>query len=51
MTFPDFNTIKMQWSWGIMTEDFLGTYVQIGTITADQFKELSGKEYQAPTAS
>lgn len=50
MTFPDFNTIKMQWDWGIMTPEFLGTYVQIGTITTDQYKELTGKDYTATTA-
>lgn len=49
MTFPSFDDIKMQWGWGIMTPEFLGTYVSICTITADQYKELTGKDYTAPT--
>lgn len=48
MNFPTFDDIKVQWSWGIMTPDFLGTYVQIGTITADQYKQLTGTDYVAP---
>lgn len=48
MNFPTFDDIKIQWSWGIMTPDFLGTYVQIGTITSDQYKQLAGKDYVAP---
>ncbi len=45
MTFPNFDVIKQQWAWGYMDEIFLGTYVKIGTITAAQFKEISGKDY------
>ncbi|MGF7436742.1 XkdX family protein [Lentilactobacillus senioris] len=42
--------IKMQWSWGMMTDDQLGNFVIWGNITPEQYKEISGKEYVAPTA-
>ncbi|GAX04056.1 hypothetical protein IWT140_01693 [Secundilactobacillus pentosiphilus] len=51
MNFPTFDDIKVQWSWGIMTPEFLATYVQIGTITAEQYKQLTDKDYVAPTAA
>lgn len=47
--FPDFNLVQMQWGWGFMQLSDLTWYATNGNITADQFKQLSGKDYQAPT--
>lgn len=49
--YPNFDVLKMQYSWGhlFMTDEFLATYVPLRTITADQYKEITGKEYGAPT--
>ncbi|MGF7436339.1 XkdX family protein [Lentilactobacillus senioris] len=48
--FPTYDTIKMFADWGMLTDKDAIMYVQIGTITEDQYKELMGKEYVAPTA-
>ena len=47
MNFPDLDTIKMLYSWGTLTPN-ADWYVQIGSLTADQYKELTGNDYQAP---
>lgn len=48
--YPDFNAIKMQYSWGtdFMTDSDVADYVSYGTITADQYKEITGKDYVTP---
>lgn len=52
MTFPTFAVLKMQYSWGptFMPDTLLATYVPLGTITADQYKELTGKDYKEPVS-
>lgn len=51
MIYPNFEVLKMQYSWGptFMPDSFLATYVPLGTITADQYKQITGKDYEAPT--
>lgn len=49
MTFPTFDTIKMLYGWGALANG-PEWYVTMGTITTDQYKELTGKDYVAPTA-
>jgi len=53
MIYPNFDVLKMQYSWGpmFMTDEFLATYVPLGTITADQYKDITGKDYTAPTTA
>lgn len=52
MVYPNFDSLKMQYSWGApyMTDEILASFVGYGTITADQYKTISGKDYVAPTA-
>ncbi|WP_288531475.1 XkdX family protein [uncultured Secundilactobacillus sp.] len=45
---PSFNTIQVQYSWGMLTPDDLANYTAGGFMTADQYKELTGTDYQAP---
>lgn len=53
-TFPPFDQIKQLYAWGCLTDPSGSTengpawYLQMGSITADQFKELTGKDYVAP---
>lgn len=46
--FPDFSTIKMLYSWGCLSPN-ADWYVQMNRLTADQYKELTGEDYTAPT--
>lgn len=52
MTYPNFEVLKMQYGWGpmFMTDSFLATYVPLGTITADQYKEITGTDYKPTEA-
>jgi len=46
--FPDFPTIKLLYSWNVLTPA-LEWYVANKNLTAEQYKELTGKDYVAPT--
>lgn len=48
MTFPPFDQIKQLYAWGCLTGG-PEWYVQMGSITADQYKELTGKDYVVST--
>lgn len=45
-----FSMIQMLASMGLLTNDAAMEYVRLGTITADQYNVLMGKEYTAPVA-
>ncbi|GEB75221.1 XkdX family protein [Levilactobacillus brevis] len=53
MIYPNFDVLKMQYSWGptFMPDTLLATYVPLGTITPEQYKELTGNDYTAPTTA
>jgi uncharacterized XkdX family phage protein len=36
------------WSWGNHDLAYYQTYVQLGLITAEQYKEIVGEDYVAP---
>ncbi|WP_282804008.1 XkdX family protein [Secundilactobacillus kimchicus] len=44
--YPNFNIIQIQYSWGLLTPDDLANYTAGGFITPDQYKEITGKDYQ-----
>lgn len=46
----DYEQCKIFWSWGEHHLDYYQTYVQLGQITADQYKDITGEVYVAPTA-
>lgn len=51
MIFPDFDSIK---SWydttpKLWTKDMVGEAVECNKITADQYKEIIGEDYQSTT--
>lgn len=48
MLYPTFEIIKMQYSWGpaFMVDEDVAYYVPLKTITADQYKEITGKNYE-----
>jgi hypothetical protein len=46
------DTLKIFWNdWGNHNLDYYKYYVQIKAITADQYKKITGSDYQAPAAS
>lgn len=47
MTYPDFSAIKYFYSLKLWTDDMVGQAVNFKVITADQYKELTGKDYVA----
>lgn len=49
MLYPTFDVLNMQYAWGpaFMTDEILASYVPLKTITAEQYKEISGKDYVA----
>ena len=51
MTYPDFNAIKYFYGLKLWTDDMVGQAVNLKVITADQYKELTGKDYAAPAAT
>lgn len=48
MTFPSFDTIKMLYGWGALTNG-PEWYVTMKVITTDQYKKLTGKDYEPET--
>lgn len=47
MTYPDFSAIKYFYGLKLWTDDMVGQAVNFKVITADQYKELTGKDYVA----
>jgi uncharacterized XkdX family phage protein len=45
MTYPDFKAIKYFYELKLWTDDMVGQAVSLKVITADQYKELTGKDY------
>lgn len=45
----DYEQCKIFWSWGEHQLDYYQTYVQLGQITADQYKDITGEDYVMPT--
>jgi hypothetical protein len=46
------DTLKIFWNdWGNHNLDYYKYYVQIKAITADQYKKITGSDYQAPVAA
>ncbi|MCS8573458.1 XkdX family protein [Pediococcus pentosaceus] len=45
----DYEQCKIFWSWGEHHLDYYQTYVQLGQITADQYKDITGEDYVVPT--
>lgn len=45
MTYPDFSAIKYFYGLKLWTDDMVGQAVICKAITADQYKELTGKDY------
>lgn len=45
-----FDLFNMWKSWGMLEESDVNDAVIAGLITEDQYKDLMGKEYMAPTA-
>lgn len=43
-----FEECKIFWSWGNHELDYYKTFVQLGCITADQYKDITGDDYVAP---
>jgi uncharacterized XkdX family phage protein len=50
MTYPDFSAIKYFYGLKLWTDDMVGQAVNFKAITADQYKELTGKDYAAATS-
>lgn len=46
----DFDTIKLFFGWNVLTPS-IDWYAQNGFITTDQYKQITGKDYQAPTTT
>ncbi|KAF0348559.1 XkdX family protein [Pediococcus pentosaceus] len=44
-----FEQCKIFWSWGNHELDYYQIYVQLGQINADQYKDITGEVYVAPT--
>lgn len=47
MTFPDYDAIKGWFDLKLWTDDMVGQAVNFKVITADQYKEITGKDYVA----
>lgn len=45
-----YELVKMLASMGMLTEADANTYVELGSITPEQYQALIGKEYVAPAA-
>lgn len=39
--------LKLQLGWGTRTKDSIKDYVKANTLTADQYKEITGEDYVA----
>ncbi|XOT25698.1 XkdX family protein [Bacillus subtilis subsp. subtilis] len=47
--YPDLEDIKQFYKWECYTDDDIKKYVDIGWITTDQYKEVTGKDYPTPS--
>lgn len=45
MTYPDYETIEIQFSWGMLTEEDMEFYTDNGFITKDEYKKITGEDY------
>lgn len=45
----DYEQCKIFWSWGNHQLDYYQIFVQLGHITADQYKDITGEVYVTPT--
>ncbi|MBP5807822.1 XkdX family protein [Lactiplantibacillus argentoratensis] len=49
MTFPTYDAIKGWFILRLWTADMVAKAVELKVITADQYKEITGEDYVAPT--
>lgn len=49
INFPDFNSIKSWYDAQLWTKDMVSYGVVCNKITTDQYKEITGEDYTAPT--
>ncbi|QHM03422.1 XkdX family protein [Bacillus subtilis] len=47
--YSDLEDIKQFYKWECYTDDDIKKYVDIGWITTDQYKEVTGKDYPTPS--